>query len=308
MSSNSERITAALMQIKSMNIDVTSDRIRVCSLLADIEPEMKRERRRVKALYETGAMRSVVSAIKAPEGAKMYLVRAAQLLAENADMTEAAAIETVNYFVPLWYGLPRLDEVESVSAFENVRLELPETNEPEQEPEQRAGIARGFADTVSAAGAQQLTNELCRRYRPWLEGGTKDYAKAERLSRRAIRLTLLLPEKAAQLWREAVSCGGAEELSLCGRQILAWNKRLRLEASLGFACVYSAVSQGAERGYFALGYCYHNGVGICRCPELAEKYYRLAAAVEPELNGTIGRYLAALAAGRGFNDGEWRFF
>ncbi len=304
-SPNSERITAALLRIKGMNVDITSDRIRVCSLLSDMEPELKREQRRVKAMYETGAIRSIVLAIKSTSGAKMYLLRAAQTLAENADMTDAAAVETVNYFVPLWYGLPKLDEMASFSAFEDVLANLPEDDASDYEAPRK--MPHAFADSVSASGAQQLTNELCRRYRSWMEGGTKDPIRAERLGWRAMKLTMLMPQRAAAMWHDAVTLGGVEQLSLCGRQILAWNKRLMLEASLGFACVYTGVVQGAQRGYFALGYCYHNGVGICRCPELAEKYYRLAAAVEPELNETIGRYLAALSAGRGYNDGEWRF-
>ena len=47
---------------------------------------------------------------------------------------------------------------------------------------------------------------------------------------------------------------------------------------MGFAALQIAVDRGAENGAYALAHCYHTGTGILRCGELAEKYYRQAAA------------------------------
>lgn len=101
-------ITSALRKIKSQNVNIIDDKAKVCAMLGDLEPSMHKERRRVRLLYETGAIHSIAKAVSNPEGAKLYLSQAVSILTDQADMNAAAAAETVNYFTPLW-KLPPVD-------------------------------------------------------------------------------------------------------------------------------------------------------------------------------------------------------
>ncbi len=416
-------IVSALKRIKNMNVSIIDDKTKVCALLNDIAPNLKKERRRVKSLYETGAIRSVAKAVSAPDGARLYLMQAVQILIDEADMTNEAACETVGYFAKLWQSLAgiqlsdgsgktkqpslddALDELDRAAAPKvvivppegakkrssrtgggqpsaarsggNQRFNQPlrsagrgnqpvinnynptgsfsrpinptQTSAPRkiygsfvgrkgaagtpaqgggQQPTQSAFAMRvttkpnkqqalsaagamlaGIpAGKVNAAMAEQSADDLCKFYRGQLASSGSDPAKAKRLSQLAMKLTPIFPKYAVKLYMESVKLGGAEQLSLFGRQILAWQEYLSLESAMGFACIKLAVDRGSPTGELALAHCFHNGVGICRCDELAERYYKQALARHPELDVRINDCLGKLARGEQSSETLWRYY
>ena len=156
--------------------------------------------------------------------------------------------------------------------------------------------------------AQQAAEDLCRFYRPQLEALGSDTRRADRLCRKGMLLAALSPSRAVNCFMEAAREGDVAHLSLIGRQIIAWPDYLEIEPSMGFAALQMAVDRGAENGAYALAHCYHTGTGILRCSELAEKYYRQAAARHPEITDQINRRLAQLHGGQLPDDDLWRYY
>lgn len=307
MSREKERIVAALLSIKGRKIDILSENVRVCAMLSDIEPELRRERRRIKAVYETGAVQLISRALASStkNEALAYLGDAAQVLMEEADMTPDAAAETINYFSAVWYGLPKLSESAGNAARPAVRKrDFAAELDSFADTQHKAA----FSDAVAVFAAEQFAENLLRRYEPLLQASEKHPHLARFCCSAGMLLVSFLPNAAGKLFEKAVALGGKEELSLVGRQILSWHDYLGYESALGFAMVKKAVDMGAKKGYFTLGYCYHNAVGICRCRELAEKYYHLASSMSPECHRMTQRYIEKLFAGRDFDDGLWRFY
>lgn len=299
---NEQRIVDALRRIRAMEVDILNDRVRVCALLGDIEPELKRERRRIRLFYETGAVRSLAAAVSSADEAQLYLEQAVRVLTTTADMTASAATATVNYFTPLWYGLPRLDKPAAEEPVPELFLQFDEESAPVPAPR------KGISDEVSVSGAQQLTEQLLQRYAAFIPPRTaQDTAFARWLSYRAMDIAPLFPSLALKLFARAAQLGGAERLSLMGRQILALPGHLGEEPALGYLCVKTAVDRGARLGCFTLGYCFHNGVGVPRCSALAERYYRLAATVDPSHAKIIEKYILLLERGKPVKDTRWRF-
>lgn len=307
MSSEKERIIAALRLIKSRKIDILNENVRVCAMLSDIEPELKRERRRIKAVYETGAVQLIARAlaVSTKNEAAAYLNNAAQVLIEDADMTDDAAAESINYFAAVWYGLPTLDE-RSSARLPSAKINRDFVGELSFFSDSTPKGA--FSDSVAAFAAEQLSAELITRYGMLLQASEKHPRIASLFCSVAMLLLPYFPKTAGALFEKAVRLGGKDELSLVGRQILSWHDYLGYEAALGFAMVKKGVDMGSKKGYLTLGYCYHNAVGICRCRELAEKYYHLASSISPECHKITQRYIDRLFSGRDFDDGLWRFY
>lgn len=297
----SERETiAALRKIKSMKVDILSDKVRVCSLLNDIAPELKRERRRIRCVYETGAIKWIAAAISSDEEAAEYLARAAEILTNSADMKPYAAAQTVNYYSALWFGLPRLkydgaeDGAESSDDFDQL-------DGGAEEP------GSSFGDAVSVSGALQLEEKLSAMYDKDITSAGKESRAAALLGRLAMKALPLSAGISIKLFGLSVKKGGAEQLSLFGRHILAWPQIMPLQPSFGFFCVKKAVEMGAKRGCLSLGYCYHNAVGAPRCPALAEKYYLMSSATDEKNKERALKYLNKLRCAEEYDDGRWQF-
>ena len=164
------------------------------------------------------------------------------------------------------------------------------------------------AVATSLTMAQQAAEDLCRFYGTQLPACGSDTEHADKLCRRAVWLTAISPARAVEKFLEAAIEGDVSHLSLFGRQILAWPDYLGLETAMGFACLQMAVDRGAERGAFALAHCYHTGTGICKCSELAQKYYHQAELKHPEISEQIRRRLDQLKRGEEPTDKLWRFY
>ena len=93
-----------------MEIDIFSEKEKTLALLSDIVPKCKKQRMRIKAMYECGAMDFIEKAVADSGNYKKNLNKAVKLLKTKIGLSEEKAVAAVNGIIALWQGdLPKLE-------------------------------------------------------------------------------------------------------------------------------------------------------------------------------------------------------
>lgn len=87
-----------------METDIFSEEKKTLALLADLVPKCKKQRRRIKAMYDCGTMDYIEKAVADHDNTEYYLNIAVRQLVKNFDVSPDKALFAVNNIVELWDG------------------------------------------------------------------------------------------------------------------------------------------------------------------------------------------------------------
>ena len=87
-----------------METDIFSEQDKTLALLADLVPKCRKQRRRIKAMYDCGTMDCIEQAVADRRHIKRHLNEAAALLIDSIDISEDKALFAVNQIIGLWNG------------------------------------------------------------------------------------------------------------------------------------------------------------------------------------------------------------
>lgn len=88
----------------NMETDIFSEKEKTLGLLADIVPKCKKQRKRVEAMYDCGAMELIEKAVADREHYVLNMKRAVRLLIEEMHLSCEKALFSVNQIAELWDG------------------------------------------------------------------------------------------------------------------------------------------------------------------------------------------------------------
>ena len=95
----------ALFQIMwDMETDIFSEELKTLSLLADIAPKCKKQRKRLQAMYSCGAMELIEKAVADRPLYELNMKRAVRVLTEELQLSPEKAMFSVNQIAELWDG------------------------------------------------------------------------------------------------------------------------------------------------------------------------------------------------------------
>ena len=95
-----------------MEVDIFTQPEKCLALLADIVPKCKKQRKRLKAMYDCGAMEKIEQAVADRKRSKIYLTMAVKLIADSIEISDDRALFAVNQIAGLWEGMDKLSRYE----------------------------------------------------------------------------------------------------------------------------------------------------------------------------------------------------
>ena len=94
-----------------LETDIFAEPDRTLALLADIVPKCKKQRYRLRAMYDCGAMDYIEKAIANRKKYEKYMCEAVNAIADGMNISTEKAVFSVNVIINLWNGeLPEIDE------------------------------------------------------------------------------------------------------------------------------------------------------------------------------------------------------
>ena len=94
-----------------LETDIFAEPDRTLALLADIVPKCKKQRNRLRAMYDCGAMDYIEKAIADRKKYEHYLCQAVNAIVNGMNISSEKAVFSVNVIINLWNGeLPEIDE------------------------------------------------------------------------------------------------------------------------------------------------------------------------------------------------------
>ena len=94
-----------------LETDIFAEPDRTLALLADIVPKCKKQRNRLKAMYECGAMEYIEKAVADRKKYEHYMCEAVNAVVNGMNISTDKAVFSVNVIINLWNGdLPEIDE------------------------------------------------------------------------------------------------------------------------------------------------------------------------------------------------------
>lgn len=137
----------------NMETDIFSEKDKTLGLLADIVPRCKKQRKRLEAMYDCGAMELIENAVADREHYVLNMKRAVRMLMSELNISREKALFSVNQIAELWDGdlelITEYDENENLNN-ENTSDSKKNTDGSEQSSNEE------HADTEQSA---QNTNE-----------------------------------------------------------------------------------------------------------------------------------------------------
>ena len=120
----------ALFQIMwNMEIDIFSERNKTLALLADVVPKCKKQRKRLEAMYDCGAMDLIERAVAERDQYELNLKKAVRTLVLELGISVDKSLFSVNQIIDLWDG--DLEHIENYD--ENEDLDHVQEDESEDE-------------------------------------------------------------------------------------------------------------------------------------------------------------------------------
>lgn len=169
-----------------LEIDIFSEGERTCGVLSDLVPKCRKERRRLKTMYECHAMKYIEKAVANPENSEVYLNKAVKRLVDEADMSSDKALQAVNSVAALWDSFPQLESYneenyDNESGGEDKMLFLNDvpveenTEEPQQEnPPQDAPAEGGDSGGGEEAPEEPKESLVKNLIVSWCKGDNED--------------------------------------------------------------------------------------------------------------------------------------
>lgn len=91
-----------------MEVDIFTQPRRTLGLVGDIVPKCKKQRNRLRALYDCGAMAKIERAVADKDSSELYLTEAVTLIINSIEISEDKAIFAVNQIASLWDDMDKL--------------------------------------------------------------------------------------------------------------------------------------------------------------------------------------------------------
>ncbi len=124
-----------------MEVDIFTQPEKSLALLADIVPKCKKQRKRLKAMYDCGAMEKIEQAVADRSKSKLYLTLAVKLIVDSIEISDDKAVFAVNQIVGLWEDMDKLKRYEPEKLRKRhssipVEIQAEENEEEEEEEEE----------------------------------------------------------------------------------------------------------------------------------------------------------------------------
>ncbi len=91
-----------------MEVDIFTQPKRTLALVSDIVPKCKKQKNRLKAMYDCGAMDKIEEAVADKNSSELYLTEAVTLIIDSIEISEDRALFAVNQIAGLWDDLNTL--------------------------------------------------------------------------------------------------------------------------------------------------------------------------------------------------------
>ena len=85
-----------------MEVDVFTQPKRTLALVSDIVPKCRKQKNRLKAMYDCGAMEKIEQAVADRKSSELYLTEAVTLIIDSIEVSEDKALFAVNQIASLW--------------------------------------------------------------------------------------------------------------------------------------------------------------------------------------------------------------
>ncbi len=91
-----------------MEVDIFTNPKKTLALVSDIVPKCKKQKNRLKAMYECGTMKKIERAVADRDNSELYLTQAVTLIINSIEISEDRALFAVNQVASLWDDMKKL--------------------------------------------------------------------------------------------------------------------------------------------------------------------------------------------------------